>query len=297
MPYCPFCGSEVSEQDSFCRSCGAMLNGGIYPKPAPKGPDGTKVLAVILVVFVLFAAAGGAIIVALLNGGGSNTPTEDITRTYKWEYEGVKFNYTLTVEKSYYDRMKSSPIDRSGTVSTDRYVKEGGGTVFGGGDYVVVDDKLISVVDDLQGMYKAKIGNFATNDDYVKFVTAFVQICIVYDRDEAGSTEYWRYPMETLCDGTGDCEDTSILLAALIDAKGLNGGFLLMPGHAMCAIDSSDLYYSYDNLNHSSVYNLDFYPIETTYDEFETIGSISPATEVLYLHMYMGHAVDYYFKS
>ena len=295
MPYCPFCGSETSEQDSFCGSCGAMLNGNAPPAPMPKGPDGKKVFVTIIAVCILLAAIGGAVLVAFLNSGG-NPSGGDITKIYKWDYEGESFTYTLAVDKSYYDRMMSSPIDRGGTVSVDRYENDGK-TVFAGRDYVVVDDKLASIAEDLQALYKAKIGDFATNDDYVKFVTAFVQICIAYDYEEAGSTEYWRYPMETLCDGKGDCEDTSILLAALIDAKGLNGGFLLMPGHAMCAVASSDLNYPYDNLNHSSVYDLDFYPIETTYDEFETIGSISPATEVLYLHLYMGHATDYYFKS
>jgi len=295
MPYCPFCGSEISEEDAFCSSCGAMLNGGVAPRPVPKGPDGKKVFATMLIICILLAAIGGAIVVALLNGG--ETSSEGITRTYKWTYEDQSFSYTLAVSQSYYDRMMSSPIDRTGTVSADRYIDDGK-TVFGVCDYVVVDERLMNVAEDLQALYKAKIGDFTTNDDYVKFVTAFVQICIKYDQAEASSgNEYWRYPMETLCDGKGDCEDTSILLAALIDAKGLKGGVILVPGHAMCAVRSTDLVGSYGNLRHSSVYDIDFYPIETTYDSYHTIGSISSENEVLYLHMYAGNATDYYFKA
>ena len=300
MPYCPFCGSETSEEDSFCGSCGAMLNGGVAPGPVPKGPDGKKVFATLLVMSILLAAIAGAVVVALLNAG-DDTRTDDITRTYRWTYNDSTFRYTVTVDRPYYDRMMSSQIDRTGTVSADRYI-ENGKTVFGVCDYVVVDDRIKSISDDLQELYKAQFGDFATNDDYVKFVTAFVQICIDYDYTEANSgVEYWRYPLETLCDGKGDCEDTSILLASLLDAKGLGGGVLLIPSHAMCAIDYADLtchdLEEYGKSYYSSVYDVNFYPIETTFDSFHTIGSITSDYKVIYLHLYMGSSADYYFKS
>ncbi|MDD4127766.1 MAG: transglutaminase-like domain-containing protein [Methanomicrobium sp.] len=48
---------------------------------------------------------------------------------------------------------------------------------------------------------------------------SLVQNCIVYasDKETKNSGECWRYPVETLIDGTGDCEDTVILLAAILD--------------------------------------------------------------------------------
>ena len=60
MPYCPFCGSEASEEDTFCRSCGAMLSGSSLPPQKPKD-DGrmTKIIAVAIVAAILFAAVGG----------------------------------------------------------------------------------------------------------------------------------------------------------------------------------------------------------------------------------------------
>ena len=299
MPYCPFCGSEISEEDTFCGACGAMLNG--TPQgTSPKGPNYLKVIALLLVISVVLAGVGGAVLFGLFELG-NKIDGEDITRTYTWEYirgdDHKSFSYSLTVEKEYYDRMVSSPIDRSGTSSADRYVNNGK-TVFAVGDYVVVDEYIRKVSDDLQALYKAQFGDFSCNDDYVNFVTAFVQICIEYDYDESNLLgEYWRYPLETLCDGKGDCEDTSILLAALIDAKGLNGGVILVPGHAMCAIASSDLTNSYENQRHSSVYDRYFYPIETTYNSFYTIGEISSENEVRYLHLYMGSVADYYFSS
>ncbi|MCS6859621.1 MAG: hypothetical protein NZT92_04790 [Abditibacteriales bacterium] len=48
-------------------------------------------------------------------------------------------------------------------------------------------------------------------------VLAFVQSLPYHlDEETMGRAEYFRYPIETLADGTGDCEDTSILAAALL---------------------------------------------------------------------------------
>jgi len=44
---------------------------------------------------------------------------------------------------------------------------------------------------------------------------AFVQKSVSYQLDPAGS-EYPRYPVETLVDGVGDCEDSAILYASIV---------------------------------------------------------------------------------
>ena len=73
---------------------------------------------------------------------------------------------------------------------------------------------------------------------------------IVYNDDKfSGFDEYPKYPLESIVDGSGDCEDTSILLAALLrgfqyrwqtalkdssvahQLDNVNVGFLVMPGH------------------------------------------------------------------
>ena len=297
MPYCPFCGSEVLENDAFCRSCGAILNGTNASKP-PKKNNTPKVIAVIIVFLVIVGSMAG-IAAALTH---NTLLSDELTRTYNWTYEGEKYSYSLTVERAYYNKMMDSDINRSGTVSEGRYVIDGK-TTFAVKDYVVVDKYITQVSSDLTAMYKEKLGSDPTNDEYVNFVAAFVQICISYDDEEADSgSEYWRYPLETLFDGTGDCEDTSILLAALIDAKGLQGGVILAPGHAMCAIAFSEVTGSYDNKTHNPIaYDPPceyFYPIETTYeDRYEPIGEIGIAYTTVYLHLYLGHETGYYFSS
>lgn len=72
----------------------------------------------------------------------------------------------------------------------------------------------------------------------------FVQDCIEYeyDSDTAGQDEYPRYPIETLYERRGDCEDTSILMAALLKEWGYEVGFFLLPGHVAVALRTSDYY-------------------------------------------------------
>ncbi len=66
----------------------------------------------------------------------------------------------------------------------------------------------------------------------VSFVTAFVQ-SLPYTPDNVTTDfdEYPRYPVETLVDDGGDCEDSSILLASALDAMGYDAVLLEMPGH------------------------------------------------------------------
>ena len=56
----------------------------------------------------------------------------------------------------------------------------------------------------------------------VNFILRFVQSNIVYESDEVSKkeVEYWRFPVETLVDKQGDCEDTSVLFASIMGALG-----------------------------------------------------------------------------
>ena len=45
-----------------------------------------------------------------------------------------------------------------------------------------------------------------------------------------------KYPEETIADGGGDCEDTSILFVSLARIAGFDAKFLKIPGHMMAVI-------------------------------------------------------------
>lgn len=291
MPYCPFCGQEISETDSFCQSCGASLGQGSPPPMTGPKRNPAMVIVIVIVGIVLLSTIAGAVIIAM---SGNNPISGDIKETYRWTYNNKDFTYTLEVKGTDHDRMMASSIDRTGSVSTDRYTDDSG-IVPGVCDYIVVDSYIKGVSDMLKQKYQEAFGVAPGNDEYVRFAAAFVQVCIKYDYGEAG-TEYWRYPLETLCDRTGDCEDTSILLAALIDAAGIKGGLILLPSHAMCAVVDTELTSSYSNLRHSSVYGTGFYPIETTVDSFHDIGQVNGEYGMVYNHLYLG-SVNSYFSS
>lgn len=71
--------------------------------------------------------------------------------------------------------------------------------------------------------------------DFVQYVIAFVNGIVRYTSDEElySSSDYWAYPLETLDHERGDCEDSAILLAALLRALGIDVILIHIrqPGH------------------------------------------------------------------
>ena len=68
--------------------------------------------------------------------------------------------------------------------------------------------------------------------DHVDFVLSFVQ-SLPYTLDDVttGYDEFRRYAIETLIEGGGDCEDTTILVAAILRGLGEETALIFTPGH------------------------------------------------------------------
>ena len=104
-----------------------------------------------------------------------------------------------------------------------------------------------------------------TGNEMVEFAAAFVQ-GLPYTVDSVTSPydEYPRYPVETLVDGGGDCEDTSILLAAIVDKLGYGIVLIMLPEHVAVGIQGETgiegTYYQYAGR--------DYYYLETTGEGF-----------------------------
>ena len=91
------------------------------------------------------------------------------------------------------------------------------------------DDAYIRfVADQLISLPNAPTGNAERAD----FVASFVQ-SIEYAKDDPlnDSYEYPRYPIETLKEQHGDCEDKAILTAALLGSLGYNVSLIRLPDH------------------------------------------------------------------
>jgi hypothetical protein len=73
-----------------------------------------------------------------------------------------------------------------------------------------------------------------SDDEYLELLTVFVQ-SLPYDNESAvhpGNPS--RFPVETIVEGTGDCDDKSVLLAGFLSREGFNVSLLLfIPEHHM----------------------------------------------------------------
>jgi hypothetical protein len=106
----------------------------------------------------------------------------------------------------------------------------------------------------------AEESNFSAYES-VEFATAFVQsLPYSFDSETTPFDNYPRYPIETLVDNGGDCEDTAILLASIIDAMGYGVVLIKFPEHVAIGIKGGEniagTYWEYDGSR--------YYYLETT---------------------------------
>ena len=144
---------------------------------------------------------------------------------HTWTFGGV--TYTIRLDMLYSDVFGYTYSDPYGNIRlslTDpAYVS----------NYHTVDDGTLS---ELMRMLSAH-GSGMDRTEFARFVLSFVQtIPYVTDEDSVGEREYWKYPLETLWDGGGDCEDSSILYDTLMLMAGYDVAFVLFQDHAMSAV-------------------------------------------------------------
>ena len=82
-------------------------------------------------------------------------------------------------------------------------------------------------------------------------VIKFVQtLRYVSDMDSKGTDDYVRFPIESLVDGEGDCEDMAILAAAILHEMGYSVLLVVLPDHLALAIaydeELDGTYYPYN---------------------------------------------------
>lgn len=168
---------------------------------------------------------------------------DSITRTYRWQYENtdfiVEYEYNIEAYDMYSERTRNR--DYTNFVN-DPY-----------------DDELISQITKQMGQLAEENGYDKEEVPYIAM--AFVQsLPYVSDSVSSGYDEYPRFPFETLYHGGGDCEDSSILLAALLNDMDYGVALIELPGHMAVGVKgSSELkgnYYTYDGSR--------YYYLETT---------------------------------
>ncbi len=127
---------------------------------------------------------------------------ETISKQYEWSYDGNPVKLTLAIPKDiydYYHKMERAPVE----------------------DYSIYvthpndDAKLVNPL--AAELKKLAVQKGYDAEETVNFTASFVQK-LKYEEDANG--EYPNYPVETLYDKGGDCEDMSILTAALLQSMG-----------------------------------------------------------------------------
>jgi hypothetical protein len=106
--------------------------------------------------------------------------------------------------------------------------------------FVTSGMKSVKFISD--SLYEKSAG--MTDAQRADFVLKFVQSTdYVSDEVSRGTVEWFKYPVETLVDKNGDCEDTSILYCALMENMGYDTVLLMYSasqgydvGHMACAV-------------------------------------------------------------
>jgi len=126
-------------------------------------------------------------------------------RRFEWERDGKLRVWELLIPYSLYQTYKGTV--RIPLVDTYRY-----------GDYVI-DPRDDPTIEDYAIALWNRVGQ--DDDEFIHEALAFVQGAIRYQADPPG-IEHPLYPLETLADGDGDCEDTAILFVSLLQARNVS---------------------------------------------------------------------------
>ena len=316
MKRCPECGNICTDDSSFCPRCGCILpsepDPNIPPNYVPRSRRGpsvsNKAVAVIAVIALLIAVAW-----SVYQMNMNKDDSSDETREYIWSVpiegvSGIKFTVSVTIPGDELDLAKSSSIDRTGSSTS---ISDHANGIYAVSDYVVVSDTIKKLASDLWAEYKSKIKNelaisYDTPQLFSNFVLTFVQAAVDYETDDAqfDESEYWLYPIETLHYGHGDCEDTSILAAAIFSALAemdepsayvKDACVFLLPGHAMVGVDViGGVPAPSDRV---ILGTSDYYFGETTIDDIRKswmgVGQISEGYMSSSVLGFTGHSTDY----
>lgn len=120
-----------------------------------------------------------------------------------------------------------------------------GGDNFDGRVYAEygINDPYREYVRDVALKLKQKFDEqVAPSDDnrrrLAEFLLYFVQSGMEYRHDPSNKRSDWpRFPSETLANGAGDCEDTSILYMELLRHVGIDSALFTVPRHACVGVD------------------------------------------------------------
>jgi len=158
----------------------------------------------------------------------------EIKKSYQWVYKGQEYNLDLGIRNELYKTFKNRKRVLDCKLWVEEYVI--------GGICGEIRELAFKLLHDNQ-LYKTY--------DEVSYILSFVQQIITYENDIG---EYPKYPIETLVEEKGDCEDYAMLGAAILKIIGYEVSLLFLPGHAALGVAGAEglpgTYIEYDGINY-----------------------------------------------
>ncbi|MGE5575335.1 MAG: hypothetical protein ACM3UL_04295 [Ignavibacteria bacterium] len=175
-------------------------------------------------------------------------------KSYAWEYKGQHWTWNLSIPIELYNAYKSVPVSTRTQDGPAGY-----------GFCTTTQDAYVKTLAQQLNETAKKLG--FNSFDTVSFALAFVQ-SLPYTSDSVttGRDEYPRFPIETLVDDGGDCEDTSILFATITILMGYGTVYINPPDHYAVGILGNNLPGTYWTYPEGS--NRTYYYCETTGNNF-----------------------------
>ncbi len=189
--------------------------------------------------------------------GGLDISPETIPvleKQYTWTWGGVERSVTITVPELLYDYYSGK--ERYQTTDYRGYILH------------PLDDMYLEAI--VYEFNAIMVDEGLSEENKTGLVVSFIQSMeYALDIETKGVTEYPRFPVETLVEGGGDCEDTGILMASLLDIMGYNVSLIMLPNHLAVgvAVNAIGVHWVHENVTY-------FY-LETTAPGWE-VGEVPP---------------------
>ena len=184
---------------------------------------------------------------------------QTLGKRYVWNFKGKSYTVLMTI-----DIEKYNSYDGKERYDIPQLVEEGRTTIG-------------NLTREFQNVFKRHRG--WSRQDRINFVLGFVQ-SLPYTLDDVttGYDEFRRYAIETLIEGGGDCEDTTILVGAILRGLGEKTALIFTPGHIALGVSGN---FSGASVTHNGT---TYYYCETTGTGW-TVGDLPPSsgTEVTHI--------------
>lgn len=197
------------------------------------------------------ALSGVRIVEGIVQQRPPNT-RQTIGKRYVWNFKGKSYTALMTI-----DIEKYNSYDGKERYDIPQMVEEGRTTIN-------------NLTHEFQNVFKRHRG--WSKQDRIDFVLSFVQ-SLPYTLDDVttGYDEFRRYAIETLMEGGGDCEDTTILVAAILRGLGEKTALIFTPGHIALGVSGN---FTGASVTHNGT---KYYYCETTGTGW-TVGTLPPSS-------------------